>query len=162
MIRLATWNINNLNDKSGVPLRDDAPFRADSDYELLKEYRDRLVADVIALQEMENPAADARIFPASEWEVIFSGRFQQSNPPDIYTVLAVRKGRIQIVEKGDYMPLEVIHETDNRPVRRGVQALLEVNGDRFGAQIFRAATVIQAAMMVLARQVGIIGIHQSH
>jgi hypothetical protein len=38
-----------------VLLRDDAPIRADGDYELLKEYRDRLDADVIALRKAGLP-----------------------------------------------------------------------------------------------------------
>jgi exonuclease III len=130
-VRLAAWNINNLNDVAGVALRDHAPIRADSDYDLLKEYRARLDPDVIALQEMGNPKAAARIFPPDEYEVIFEGRYQPDLPGDVYTALAVRKNKVKIIEKGDYTPLSVIHEADNRPVRRGVQALLEVDGNRF-------------------------------
>jgi exonuclease III len=130
-IRLAAWNINNLNDVAGVALRDRAPIRAEGDYVLLNDYRERLDPDVIALQEMGNPKAAARIFPPDQYEVIFEGRFQPDQPGDVYTALAVRKNKVRIIEKGDFEPLSVIHEADNRPVRRGVQALLEVAGDRF-------------------------------
>ena len=130
-VRLAAWNINNLNDVAGVALRDHAPIRADSDYELLNQYRAHLNPDVIALQEMGNPKAAARIFPPDEYEVIFEGRYQPDLPGDVYTALAVRKNKVKIIEKGDFVPLSVIHDADNRPVRRGVQALLEVDGNRF-------------------------------
>ena len=130
-IRLAAWNINNLNDVAGVALRDRAPIRAEGDYVLLNDYRERLDPDVIALQEMGNPKAAARIFPPDQYEVIFEGRFQPDQPGDVHTALAVRKNKVRIIEKGDFEPLSVIHEADNRPVRRGVQALLEVAGDRF-------------------------------
>jgi exonuclease III len=129
-IRLAAWNINNLNDVAGVPLRDHAPIRADRDYELLKQYRARLDPDVIALQEMGNPKAAARIFPPDEYEVIFEGRYQPNQPGDVYTALALRKNKAKIIEKGDYVLLSVIHDAD-RAVRRGVRALLEVDGHRF-------------------------------
>jgi hypothetical protein len=70
-IRLAAWNINNLNDVAGVALRDRAPIRAEGDYDLLNQYRAQLNPDVVALQEMGNPKAAARIFPPDEYEVIF-------------------------------------------------------------------------------------------
>jgi exonuclease III len=130
-IRLAAWNINNLNDVAGVALRDRAPIRAEGDYDLLNRYRAQLNPDVIALQEMGNPKAAARIFPPIEYEVIFEGRYQPGQPGDVYTALAVRKNKVKIIEKGDFLPLSVVHDADNRPVRRGVQALLEVDGDRF-------------------------------
>ena len=80
---------------------------------------------------MGNPKAAARIFPPDEYEVIFEGRYQPDLPGDVYTALAVRKNKVKIIEKGDFVPLSVIHDADNRPVRRGVQALLEVDGNRF-------------------------------
>lgn len=130
--RIATWNINNLNDVSGVPLRDRAPIRTDGDYEALKRYRDNLAADVIALQEMGNPAALARVFPPAEYDAIFAGNYQPGLDPDIYTAIVVLKGgSAKLVEGGDVPALAVTHEADGRDTRRGVEALIEVGGRRF-------------------------------
>jgi endonuclease/exonuclease/phosphatase family metal-dependent hydrolase len=129
-IRVATWNINNLNDKSGVPLRDRAPIREDNDYVLLQKYAAELDADIISLQEMGNPAAVRRVFPESDWELYFSGRYSPANPPDIYTAVVVRKGRVEVLEHADYTPLQI---TDNEgySTRRGVQLLLKAGGTQF-------------------------------
>jgi hypothetical protein len=51
-IKLATWNMNNLHFVVDEPLRPGAPDRAEVDFELLRKYRDRLDAAVIALQEV--------------------------------------------------------------------------------------------------------------
>jgi exonuclease III len=56
-IKIATWNMNNLHHVLGESLRDRAPARSEEDYELLRKYRDRLGADVIALQEVNGPKA---------------------------------------------------------------------------------------------------------
>ncbi|WP_139812021.1 endonuclease/exonuclease/phosphatase family protein [Ensifer aridi] len=131
IIRIATWNINNLNDKSGVALRDRAPIREDNDYILLQKYAAELGADVIALQEMGNPAALRRVFPESEWDMVFESRYKPGNDPDIFTAVVVKKGRARIVEGKDYEPLGVINPGDGRPVRRGIQVLVEADEKRF-------------------------------
>jgi exonuclease III len=127
-VRVASWNINNLNDLAGVPLRDRAPIREDNDYVLLQKYASKLDADVIALQEMGNPAAVRRVFPEAEWEMVFSGRYDPANPPDIYTAVVVRKGRLEIVEQADYIPLQIT-DSEGHSTRRGIELLLK-SGDQ--------------------------------
>ncbi len=129
-VRVASWNINNLNDKSGVPLRDRAPIREDNDYVLLQKYAMETNADVIALQEMGNPAAVRRVFPEAEWDMFFSGRYKETNAPDIYTAVVVRKGRVEVVEHADYEPLQ-IQDSEGYSTRRGIQALLKVGDQSF-------------------------------
>jgi endonuclease/exonuclease/phosphatase family metal-dependent hydrolase len=131
-VRVATWNINNLNDKSDVPLRDRAPIRVDADYDALKRYRDLLGADVIALQEMGNPAAVERVFPSAEYDVAFAKDYDPSGEPDIYAAIVVRKGGpAKLIQSGDVEGLQVVHEVDGRTTRRGIEALIEVGGKQF-------------------------------
>jgi hypothetical protein len=49
--------------------------RTEADYELLRKYRDRLGADVIALQEVNGPKAAALMFPPDQYDLFFSGRY---------------------------------------------------------------------------------------
>lgn len=129
-VRVASWNINNLNDLSGFPLRDRAPIREDNDYVLLQKYAAKLDADVIALQEMGNPAAVRRVFPETEWEMVFSGRYDPANPPDIYTAVVIRKGRLEIVEHADYTPLQIM-DAEGYSTRRGIEVLLKSEDQTF-------------------------------
>jgi hypothetical protein len=59
-IKVAAWNLNNLHHVLGEPLRDRAPARSAEDYATLREYRDRVGADIYALQEVNGPKACAR------------------------------------------------------------------------------------------------------
>jgi hypothetical protein len=74
-VKLATWNLNNLHRVLGEPLRSGAPARAEADYELPRKYRDRLGADVIALQEVNGPKAVGLVFPPDQYALFFSARY---------------------------------------------------------------------------------------
>lgn len=63
-IKVAAWNVNNLRHVLGEPLRSGAPARSAADYAILREYRDRLGTDVVALLEVNGPKAAALVFPA--------------------------------------------------------------------------------------------------
>ena len=68
-IRFTSWNIEHLAEENGagcVP-------RYDSDYVKLQEFAVDL-NDVVALQEVENMAAVARVFPEDNWDIILSNR----------------------------------------------------------------------------------------
>jgi hypothetical protein len=104
-IKLATWNMNNLHHVLGEPLRSGAPARSEEDYELLRKYRDRLDADVIALQEVNGPKAAGLVLPPDQYDLYFSSRYiedlitgKATNPDPaqrsdrIYTGFAVRRG----------------------------------------------------------------------
>jgi endonuclease/exonuclease/phosphatase family metal-dependent hydrolase len=69
-VRLATWNLEHLAASNGVGCRP----RTDSDYQTLRDHADRLGADVIALQEVENEAAARRVFSPDAWTVVMSDR----------------------------------------------------------------------------------------
>ncbi|HSA82372.1 MAG TPA: endonuclease/exonuclease/phosphatase family protein [Geminicoccaceae bacterium] len=103
-MKLATWNMNNLHHVLGEPLRSGAPARTEADYELLRKYRDRLGADIIALQEVNGPKAAGLVFPLDQYDLYFSARYiddlvtgkaTHSDPAlrshRIYTGFAVRR-----------------------------------------------------------------------
>ena len=140
-IKLATWNMNNLHFVVGEPLRSGAPARTVADYELLRKYRDRLGADVIALQEVNGPKAAGLVFPPDQYDLYFSARYIEdlvtgkATHPDpeqrsdrIYTGFAVRRGVLDAVSKRDVPSLGVIHAPDSRPVRWGTELLVEKDG----------------------------------
>ena len=57
-LRLATWNLEHLAARSDAGCRP----RTESDYARLRHHAERMGADVIALQEVENAAAVKRVF----------------------------------------------------------------------------------------------------
>jgi hypothetical protein len=131
-IKLATWNRNNLHHVLGEPLRSGAPARSGADYDLLRKYRDRVDADVIALQEVNGPMAAGLVFSPNQYDLYFSARYiddlvtgKATNPdPEersdrMYTGFAVRRGVFDAVSKRDVPSLGVIHGADGRPVRWG-------------------------------------------
>ena len=70
VLTLCTWNIEHLAAENGTGCR---PRKA-ADYRALKNFAAALQADIIALQEVENRAAVARVFDASEYRFEISGR----------------------------------------------------------------------------------------
>ncbi len=138
-ITVASWNVNHLGAVAGVSIRPGTPVRTERDYSILASYRKQLNADIIALQEMGSPQAAARIFPEDEYTIIFSSRYNEPvgagrTKGDIYTALAIRKP-IKVIKREDLKTLqsEVERDGPKRWTRRGVGALLEVDGKKFWA-----------------------------
>ena len=69
-LRIATWNIKNLN----ADLNVGATPRRQADYDRLKGYADRLNADIIALQEVDDVEAAERIFDPDVYNFKFENR----------------------------------------------------------------------------------------
>jgi endonuclease/exonuclease/phosphatase family metal-dependent hydrolase len=123
-LRLASWNLNNLHHVPGEALRRGAPARGAEDYAVLRLYAQRLNADIVALQEVNGPAAAALLFPETEYALYFSGRLQADREAErrsdrIYTGFAVRRDRFEQVQKRDYEVLGVSTE-DGHGTRWGV------------------------------------------
>ena len=98
---IATWNIEHLR-KSNL----DGPNpRNDSDFERLKRYARKLDADIVALQEVEGPAAARRLFPSSMYNYFFT---DQQSP--MRTGFAVKK-HINVLQNPDYKELKINDET---------------------------------------------------
>ncbi|MEO9458828.1 MAG: endonuclease/exonuclease/phosphatase family protein [Lentilitoribacter sp.] len=128
-LRIATWNINNLHSVSGEALRSRAPIREDNDYLLLQKYSSELGADIIGLQEMGSPAAAERVFPSSDWELLFSDRIDDADRNDIYTAIVVKKGTASVIEWDTVESLSI--KDGDYSTRSGVEAKLEFNGKQF-------------------------------
>ena len=69
-LTLAAWNLEHLNAVSHVGC---VP-RRDADYEAIRTQIARLGPDLVAIQEVENKTAAARVFPAADWQVVLSSR----------------------------------------------------------------------------------------
>ena len=103
-IRIASWNLNLLHWRTGGALWRGAVARSDEDYETLARYARNLNADIIAFQEVNGPRAAARVFPARDYSLHLSGRYD-SRYDDIYNGFAVRKRRFDRVVKRDHQAL---------------------------------------------------------
>ncbi len=69
-LRIASWNLEHLAEADGLGCRP----RSEADYAALRDYADRLGADVIAFEEVENAAAAARVFPPDRYVIAISQR----------------------------------------------------------------------------------------
>ena len=103
-IRIASWNLNLLHWRTGGALWRGAVARSDEDYETLARYARNLNADIIAFQEVNGPRAAERVFPARDYSLHFSGRYD-SRYDDIHNGFAVRKGRFERVVKRNHQAL---------------------------------------------------------
>lgn len=69
-VRIATWNLEHLAAANGEGCR----LRTDDDYRGLQQHAERIGADVIAFQEVENAQAAARVFLPDRWTIVMSDR----------------------------------------------------------------------------------------
>lgn len=144
-LRLATWNIANFWHVPGEHLRPAANggpglIRSAADYDAIRAVLADLDADVIALQEIASPDSARALFPAEDWDLVFSRRFDDeiaANPDllvsdqtrDIYEALVVRRDAATVMAT-ERIELDLLHE-DGRPVREGTAALLNAGGFPF-------------------------------
>lgn len=76
-LSIVTWNVEHLAAKTGQGCK----ARSEADYAELKNYAERIKADVVALQEVGSADAVARIFPTNQWQIVMSDRPDS----DVYT-----------------------------------------------------------------------------
>lgn len=131
-VRIASWNLNNLHYLENAPLRRNAPERSAADLDTLRGYVARLDADIVALQEVNGPQAAVLLFPADEYSLYFSGRFDDdrrsgADTDHIYTGFAIRRGVFDEVQAMDQTDLSVL-TPEGRPVRRGIELRVEREG----------------------------------
>ncbi|MDM7860445.1 HAD family acid phosphatase [Alteromonas sp. ASW11-36] len=69
-LTFATWNVEHL----AFPITEGCKPRTDAELEQLQIYASRLDADIIGLQEIGSAQAAQLLFPASDWQIIMSGR----------------------------------------------------------------------------------------
>ena len=100
-LTIATWNIEHFRKSN----QDGPNQRNDSDFKRLKHYAGKLDADIVALQEVEGPAAARRVFASSTYNYFFTD--QQSA---MRTGFAVKK-HINVLQNPDYHELKINDET---------------------------------------------------
>src|ERR1700752_201425 len=76
-LTLASWNFGFLAEKDGAGCFP----RAKDDYDLLASYVQRLNADIIAFQEVENAAAAARVFDPTLYDIEIAVGPDDHSPP---------------------------------------------------------------------------------
>ena len=76
-LRIASWNLEHLKDSDG----EGCIGRTGADYAAIAGRLAELDAGIVALQEVENPAAAHRVFPAAQWRVEMSSRPATGNSP---------------------------------------------------------------------------------
>ena len=91
-LRIVAWNIEHLAEHDG----EGCVARNASDYNALREFAATINADVVALQEVENEAAVARVFPTDVWEIVLSKR------PDSEPYICRGSGRTSTQQKVAY------------------------------------------------------------
>lgn len=122
-IKIATWNMEWLTSRpAGDPaLPDDAAPKRDADIAILAGYAAQLQATVVALEEVDDPALVARIFPPDRYQVLIT------NDQVVQRVaLAVRRDVI-VTRHPDLAALDV-SRPGRRHLRTGLDATLTIGG----------------------------------
>jgi endonuclease/exonuclease/phosphatase family metal-dependent hydrolase len=115
-LRLATWNIAHLYETYSDHYR--AYERSNRDFTRLRKYADRLDADIIALQEVENAIVARRVF-GDGYEFIFSSRDNLQR-----VGFAVRKSLIPAITVSEYEALGL----ERAALRYGLDLTLRLEG----------------------------------
>ncbi len=116
VIRIATWNIENLREASGEGKNP----RYEQDYRRLGKYAKLLDADIVALQEIENEAVLKRVFDPKLYKFFVSTREAKSRK---HTAFAVRQKIPAKRHRDLYSNLE-----KKDTLRHGVDIEIIVNG----------------------------------
>ena len=142
-ITVASWNIANLHHETGVALRDGSFPREDVDYDRLAAIAETLNADIVGLQEIGSPAALERIFPATDYHLVVSDRYQSgdehlpADERDIFTAVAISKNRfpnlpgVETVDAFSIQHIDLNRAKDGpniRPTRSAISVEFEING----------------------------------
>ncbi|NKE46603.1 hypothetical protein HB662_17610 [Roseomonas frigidaquae] len=122
-IKIATWNIAWLTLKpSGHPdLPRNVDARAPEDFRLLRDYANRLDADVVALQEIDGAEAAARVFDPTQWAI------HLTDEPDVQRPgFAIRRA-LRVTPQPDLRALDLFPRA-RYSLRRGADILVEAPG----------------------------------
>ena len=130
VLRLAAWNLEQLDDTDGAGC---VPRRR-ADYERIRRQVERLGADIVAFQEVENATAARRVFPESGWNVEVSRRPSAGPGRPCRERRTARLGRLATgfaIRKGiPYRRLDDFAELagGNPGLRWGVEILVRARG----------------------------------
>lgn len=127
-LKLASWNLEHLADTD----LEGCKLRREADYRILRRYAETLGADVVAVQEVENEQALARVFDPEAWSIEVSRRADPATPVECRgipgqqlitqrTGFAIRKG-LRYARNPDVTTLDV---TGDNSLRHGVDITLD-------------------------------------
>jgi endonuclease/exonuclease/phosphatase family metal-dependent hydrolase len=111
-LRIASWNLNWLDRSidAGVVKRSEA------DYQRLRQYAQRLDADIVAFQEVEGVEAAWRVFDPAKYDVHVSDECDSQRTGFAF------KRTLSVTRNPDYVPLDV------GSLRVGADITLHING----------------------------------
>ena len=124
-LKLAAWNLEHLADTDGEGCKPRGP----EDYQRLKAYAEQLDADIVAVQEVENAKALARVFDPEQWTFEVSTRPNETPAPECWD----RPGANLITQRTGFAIRKPLRTTRNPDV-----TTLDVGGnagDRYGVDI---------------------------
>ena len=116
-LKLATWNIAWLDSEPG----DGENAREERDYALLRSYAQRLDADIVAFQEVENELAARRVFEPELYAIVMEERDDPLRVGFAYKRDLAARG-VSIQRNPDYVALDL------GGLRRGIDVTLEAQG----------------------------------
>lgn len=126
-LRLATWNIEHLAAADGAGCRP----RDEADYRRLREVAERMDADIVAVQEVQNADALARVFDRKRYDLVVSARRKDGRA----TCRGMNGQRRTAQRTGFAIDREALaRQGIDYRVQRGFRAL-GVDGRRWGTRI---------------------------
>jgi len=122
--RVTTWNLEWFTQRpAGDPLLPPDVFpKQDGDIAVLARYAARLNPAVAALEEVDDPALLARLFPPDRYRILIT-----HDPVAQRVALAVRRD-ITVQQNADLRTLDVTRPGSRRHLRSGLDATLIVGG----------------------------------
>jgi len=125
-LKIATWNLEWLTlRKAGDPaLPPDVVPKQPPHHAMLQAYALALDADVIALQEVDGPAAAATVFPPSMYRIIMTGDAVVQR-----VGFAVRRS-LTVTQNPDLVALDVYGPSAARRLRSGADITVDMPGGR--------------------------------
>ena len=129
-LKVATWNLDWLTLRpAGDPaLPADVHPRAPADFDLLRRYAAFLNADVVAIEEVDGPAAAARLFPPDRYAVHMTADHVVQR-----VGLAIRRG-IAFTVNPDLTGLDTQPDAP-LPLRSGADVTLDLPGAPAGGKL---------------------------
>ncbi len=119
-LKIATWNLAwlSLRPPGDPAIPADVPRRASADFDRLAGYARRLMADVVALQEVDGPEAAARVFDARNY------RFEFAEEHDVQRVGFALHRSLRYTRNPDLAELD-LHPQARFSLRRGVDITVQ-------------------------------------
>lgn len=127
-LRLASWNLGNLNDESGESTytgRDPSVKRSPTDYARIRCYVRLFNPDVLAVQEVDGEAALKRVVDTDVYDVHVSSRPSPSLLNGKQNTGFAYKQNLSVTERPDVESLDI---SGNGSLRRGARIDVTVSG----------------------------------